>query len=177
MNEENWKPIAGYESRYDVSDHGRVRIVNYRGTGRYKIMRASCCSLGYPRVGLINHGRPKWDAHVHGLVAAAFIGPRPTGFHVNHKNAIKTDNTPVNLEYLTSGDNVRHALALGLMKIRGEENGHCKLTECKVAEIWKRSRAGESITELGREFSVTKQQISHIRDGREWKWLTSTLAA
>lgn len=38
----------------------------------------------------------------HHLVAEKFLGERPEGVHIHHKNGIKTDNRPENLEYLAS---------------------------------------------------------------------------
>ncbi len=47
--------------------------------------------------------------NVHVLVAAAWIGPRPVGMHVNHKDGRKTNCRPSNLEYVTPSENQLHA--------------------------------------------------------------------
>ena len=42
-----------------------------------------------------------------------FIGTRPEGMVVNHKNGVKTDNRLENLEYITSRENTIHAFKMG----------------------------------------------------------------
>lgn len=51
---------------------------------------------------------------VHHLVAHVWIGHRPPGMQINHKNGIRNDNRVENLEYVTPLENVKHAIALGL---------------------------------------------------------------
>lgn len=53
---------------------------------------------------------------VHRLVAEVFLGPRPEGYTVNHKNCDKQDNRAENLEYVTAGENVSHGFRSGCMK-------------------------------------------------------------
>lgn len=43
-------------------------------------------------------GRPKVK-YVHNLVAEAFLGTKPAGHVIHHKNGIRTDNRLSNLEY------------------------------------------------------------------------------
>ena len=77
---------------YQVSDAGRVkRSING------KILRPVRYSNGYCVVNL--SGR---RIGVHRLVALAFV-PNPDGLpQINHKNEIKTDNRPDNLEWCDS---------------------------------------------------------------------------
>lgn len=46
---------------------------------------------------------------VHQLVAAAFIGPKPKGKEVNHKDGNKKNNRADNLEYCTRSENILHS--------------------------------------------------------------------
>lgn len=64
---------------------------------------------GYLKVNI--YGKPK---SVHRLVAECAFGPCPTGLVVNHKDGNKLNNNPENLEYCTIGENIRHAINLGL---------------------------------------------------------------
>jgi len=47
------------------------------------------------------------DKTIHSLVAEAFIGPRPPGFEIDHKENGGTDNRLSNLEYVTGKENNR----------------------------------------------------------------------
>jgi len=105
--QEIWKDIPGYEGEYQASNLGRIRSL--------KILKAyPCHGTGYPVVSLGSDGRGRdaKRAHVHYLVAAAFLGPRPVGYHTNHKDGSRDNNNPENLEYITPGENARHSFRL-----------------------------------------------------------------
>lgn len=119
---ENWLPVIGYEGTYDVSDLGRVRRVGRatrsgkgRGGGARigRILRTQVVHGGYRTVHLWLAGSQKVHL-VAGLVAEAFIGPRPIGREVNHIDGVKKNNAAANLEYLTRSENLTHAYQLGL---------------------------------------------------------------
>ena len=50
---------------------------------------------------------------VHRLVAIAFIGLPDPGQQVNHIDGDKANNRSMNLEWMTAGENIRHAISLG----------------------------------------------------------------
>lgn len=108
---EIWKDIEGYKGIYQVRNMGRVRsltrkVWNYTKPGR--ILRPGSKKNGYLHVCLINGSKREKHAHVHRLVAAAFI-PNPDNLpEVNHKNYDKTDNRVENLEWCTSRYNKAH---------------------------------------------------------------------
>jgi DNA-binding winged helix-turn-helix (wHTH) protein len=104
-----WKKIAGTGDRYSVCTVGVVRNDD---TGR--VLRPGVTLSGYLAVVLVRNGKPT-TSRVHGIVAEAFIGPRPAGHVVNHKNGIKIDNRVSNLEYVTPRENSQHAISLGLV--------------------------------------------------------------
>ena len=126
---EIWHPVVGFEREYEVSDQGDVRRSGRaarRGSGRGggarigRSIKAHEVSGGYLSVQLWRDGRPSMHL-VHRLVAAAFIGPRPDGYEVNHKDGNKRRNTVANLEYLTRSDNLRHAYRTGLRAVTIEQ--------------------------------------------------------
>lgn len=48
--EEIWKDVRGYEGKYLVSDLGNVKNLNYRKTGREKILKTQSVRHGYLQV-------------------------------------------------------------------------------------------------------------------------------
>lgn len=108
---EIWKDIEGYEGIYQVSNMGRVRsltrkVWNYTKPGR--ILSPGAKENGYLHVALNNGEKREKHAHIHRLVAAAFI-PNPDNLpEVNHKNYDKKDNRVENLEWCTSRYNKAH---------------------------------------------------------------------
>jgi hypothetical protein len=118
--------------------------------------------------------RPK---SVHVLVALAFLGPRPAGLHVCHRNGDKTDNRPENLMYATPAENVRQSVEDHRTFIRGERVHTAKLTAAQVAEIKRRRDVGESLATLSAKFGVAMSNISAIARGRTWRHISLVAAA
>lgn len=108
---EVWKDIDGYEGVYQVSNMGRIKsltrkVWNYTKPGR--ILKPCMKENGYLHVSLHNGDKHEKHAHVHRLVAQAFI-PNPENLpEVNHKNFNKEDNRVENLEWCTSRYNKAH---------------------------------------------------------------------
>ena len=104
---ENWKAIAGYDGRYEVSDLGRVKSLNYNHTGTEKILKPQKNKYGYLLVGLCKDGKKK-TLTVHRLVADAFVPNPNTLDTVNHKDEVKTNNVASNLEWMSIKDNINY---------------------------------------------------------------------
>ena len=57
---------------------------------------------------------------VHGLIARAFIGPRPDNYDIDHINGDSSNNAPSNLRYVTHSQNLRGSRKItGNSKYRG----------------------------------------------------------
>lgn len=105
--------------------------------------------------------------YVHSLVAEAFLGDRPSGHVVGHKDDNKLNNCVENLEYLTPSQNTLNAFRTGrCLPNRGERSGSTPLTHVDVREI--KSRRLESSRVLGEEFGVSRSTIDNIKRGRTW---------
>ena len=98
MNEE-WRDIKEYEGKYQVSNLGRVKSLNYNNTKKEKILK-SRNNRGYLCVTLYKEGKSK-TCKVHRLVAQAFIENSNNYLEVNHKDENKTNNCVENLEWCT----------------------------------------------------------------------------
>lgn len=127
--EELWKPIAGYEGLYEVSNCGRIKGLagraGYHGTHDHIKAQHKNRIVGteHLRVTLSRDSKRKHHS-VHRLVAFAFIGPPPDALHIhiNHIDGDPANNCAGNLEWVTPEENVRHAARLGLMP-SGDRNG------------------------------------------------------
>ncbi len=102
----------------------------------------------------------------HRLVCRHFVGPIPPGMTVNHKNGVKDDNRPENLEIASYSENMRHAFRTELKSQWGENNPAARLTNIQVEEIRKRyAEGGVTQAQLGEKYGVTFQTISDIVRG------------
>jgi hypothetical protein len=93
---EEWRPVLGWESRYEVSDLGCVR----REDG---LILTISLNYGHPVVLLKGEGRARKQA-VSRLVADAFLpalGERP--YFVEHKDGDRTNNRVENIEWKRGG--------------------------------------------------------------------------
>lgn len=112
---EIWKPILGYEGKYSVSSHGRVRN-NLTGHTR----RGCRTRSGYLHLSL-SHNKDVKYVYVHRLVAKCFLEQADGRMEVNHKDGNKWNNRADNLEWVTPADNMKHALETGLCSPYGND--------------------------------------------------------
>lgn len=97
--EEDWKWIKGYEGQYQISNHGRIK--SFKKTEGGYILSNQNATGDYLRIVLINSVTKKNKSKaIHQLVAEHFIGERPQGYHVHHKDGNKQNNIVSNLEYI-----------------------------------------------------------------------------
>jgi len=158
---EEWRPVQGSRLNYMVSSFGRIQ------NGDGEIIHGKIHHKGYRRV-LPNGKHGKVQA-VHQLVAAAFLGPCPDGYEIDHCDTRKTNNWVGNLEYVTHAENIRRSELYGLpADRRGENNGRAKLTWDDVADIRAAAAQGVTKAELSRQYEVTDVTIGNIVSGKLW---------
>ncbi len=97
---EVWKDIPGYEGKYQASNYGRIR--GPRGVNKPFKSRD-----GY-LVATLFFQKQKIRTGTHRLVALAFIPNPEDKPQINHKNGIRHDNRPENLEWVTCSENNLH---------------------------------------------------------------------
>lgn len=165
-----WRDIPGYEGVYQVSDTGLVRRMKTGGnTYIGKILVSPVGSSGYPFLLLfVNASRKHWK--VHQLVMLAFVGQRPAGKEINHKNGIKTDNRLENLEYITHQENITHTIQLKGCAVQGIKNHRAKLNDEKVREIRRLYSSGVMrIPKLSALYGVSTNVMWRVVNRVSWK--------
>lgn len=171
MPGEIWAPIPGYLGLYEVSDKGRVRSLDRLCLGRDgreelhpgKILAPQKLKNGYLEVYLCR-GKGKKHRTIHSLVAEVFLGPRPEGHDVLHKDGNRENNDVANLGYNTRAENLHSTYSYGGKQATG------KLSLNDVDEIRDRLSKGELCADIAKTFGVTTRAIQHIRDGRNFAW-------
>ena len=162
---EEWKPIKDYEGLYEVSNLGRVKSLNYKRTGKEKILKNIECRNGYLAVSLTKLGKQK-VFYIHKLVAEAFI-PNPDNLpQVNHIDGNKKNNKVSNLEWCDNAYNQKHAWDNNLQSIRHARN--CKLSQEQADFIRQEYLNGSSISELSTFYQVSKTTIKDILNGKHY---------
>ncbi|MBM3984018.1 MAG: hypothetical protein FJ304_27870 [Planctomycetes bacterium] len=151
--DELWRDIPGFPD-YQAGSSGGIRS---RKRGDWNVLRPTAHSrTGYLVVSLRVGGRYVARS-VHRLVAVAFLG-EANGRDVNHKNGNKHDNALANLEYLSRGDNHRHAYRTRLREPVGK-----RLTDEQVREI-ARLQGVVPQKVIAREFGVSRATVGLIHN-------------
>ena len=160
MKNEEWRTVVIdgeiYEG-YEVSNQGRVRSLNYRGTGKVKELRLIVDNGGYLTVRLRKDGKTK-SCLVHRLVAYAFIpNDNPTEkTEVNHIDENKINNRTDNLEWCNREQNINHGT-------RTERSVKAKSKKVKCIET---NVVYESIIDVERKLGLNHSHISKCCKGK-----------
>lgn len=115
------------------------------------------------------HGRRS----AHRLVAQAFIPNPDNKPQVNHIDGNKFNNHVSNLEWVTSSENIQHALINGLKK-SGENNYLSVLTNEQVKwlrAVYKPYDKEFGAIPLARKFGVSEQTIRVAIRGKHYKFI------
>ena len=116
MPDEIWRPVAGHEGSYEVSNMGRVRSVDRAvemlsrwGKPVVKRLRGRVLKPGTDLNGylfiFLGAGNIR---RIHRLVADAFVGKVDEEV-VNHLNGVRSEAAAKNLEWTTTSGNNLHA--------------------------------------------------------------------
>lgn len=155
---EEWKDIIGYEGKYQVSNLGRIKSLNYNNTGEEGILDGDTNKRGYKVVNLSKNGKGRTFL-LHRLVAIAFI-PNPNNLpEVNHINEDKNNNCVDNLEWCTSEYNANYGTRN--KRISKNRKGKCA---GKEHPNYGKSRSKETTQKMS-ENSTNKTKVINLDTG------------
>lgn len=128
--------------RYTITSDGRVFSITSN-----KYMTPQIDRDGYVTISLIGYS----TARVHRLVAWEFYPEtRNIELTVDHKDGNKQNNDYTNLEWVTSAENTRRAIEMGLRNTNGENNGNNKYSEQFIHDICALFESGKSAMDVYR---------------------------
>lgn len=108
-----WVPIPHFMGIYEININGSIRSKHKRYFNHIVSQRID--RAGYWVVRLNKNGKTR-TLFVHRLLAQIFLVKPEEKCCVNHINGIKTDNRIENLEWVTHGENMKHAYDMNLIK-------------------------------------------------------------
>jgi len=169
---EIWKPIIGFEKKYEISNLGRVKSLNYRKTKKEQILKPRI-TRGYLYVCFGYRGK---NYYIHHLVLDNFVGCRPTTRHeAAHLDGVKSNNRQSNLLWKTHEEN-EHDKVIHQTKVLGQAQWKSILTEEDVVFIrnnYQKGRRGISssfsLTGLANKFNVKPMTIFDVIKRNTWK--------
>lgn len=177
---EAWRPVPGFESAYEVSDHGRLRSlprvarngIHVRGG----ICHGSVNSSGHISVTLSAAGNRRYTC-VHTLVLEAFVGPRPDGMEACHGEGGPADNRVTNLRWDSRSENKLDEVRAG--RHHNTKKSACprnhaleapNLVKAQLALGWRQCRAcateHAAAYRQGRSFDSARADAQYTRIAR-----------
>lgn len=176
---EEWRPIAGYEGRYEISNLGRARSLRVaKRTGDVErekplLLKGSVMKSGRRSISLFAPQRPKKMVLVARTVLSTFGSPAPPGMECCHCDGDCTNDNLTNLRWDTHRENIRDVRRHGSSTApkrpaQGSAHWAASLSEddarCIRAEPYFRG-VGKM---LAGAFGTSNNVISCIRNGKTW---------
>lgn len=169
---EQWKPVAGYEGLYEVSDLGRVRrlprfqVLNDRwGKPFHRLLSGMMLNPTLTDRYLCVNLRKEGKGHttrLNILVCSHFNGAKPTADACAlHNNGDRFDNRAVNLRWGSHLENAADREAHG-RTAKGERQHSARLTASDVQDIRRQVAAGTTMADASRLYGVHKGTVRNI---------------
>ena len=148
-NKEIWKDIKGYEGKYQISNTGKVRSLNYNNTGKIKELKLKLNKYGYYEVKLSKNNKAK-DYMVGKLVAEHFINTTKKNDEMEVMHIYDSKNNEVkNLKYAYRSEILHNMYKKGSRKIgKPSEN-----------IITFRGKSYKSYTAIGKDYGISKERF------------------
>lgn len=160
------KKIPGFEGYY-IDHNSKIY------TKDFLVRKQSLNKDGYLYITISQNGVNR-HLTAHRAVALAFVpNPNPEILtDVNHKNGIRTDNRPINLEWCTRQYNVVHGFKTNGRTVKGRpgsSNALSKLTEVQVKDIKNLLGAGTPYITIQTDYGVSYSTVYRIANNLGWQ--------
>lgn len=165
---ETWRPIPGWEGRYEASDRGRIRSVFRQGVARTgRVLRPAFAKCGgYPQVALCRDGVQRTE-YVHRLVLTAFVGPCPEGMEAAHADGDPSNNAASNLAWKVHVDNEADKVRHGTLLL-GTARHNARLNERLVRAMRRLAAEGVSQQDIAEQFGVALTTAHNVVRRKTW---------
>lgn len=175
---EYWIEVKGHP-RYLVSTLGRVKCVDYRGTGKERLCKLKDNGNGYLQVAIDRKLK-----YVHRLVLESFIPNPQNKPEVEHKDTKRDNNVVGNLKWVSHKENYRNHLTRKHMsennakpmlgKFGAEHNRSVAIVQLtldgKFIKKW--PAASEAVRELGiNKGSICSCCKGKLNEAGGYKWV------
>jgi hypothetical protein len=160
---ETW--VKCEEGPWFISNQGNMRFDNtvYHPHLRGQPIKFRENINGYHFTSITDYQGHRVNIILHILVAKYFLGAKPEGCEIHHRNEDKSDNRADNLAYVTHFENCRRH------QIKHRKH---RLSPADVREIVEANRIGIPIRQLGRMYGVSHQTICAIIHKKMWRTVT-----
>lgn len=156
MEEEIWKDIVGYEGKYQVSNLGNVRSLNYNNTGKIRNLKPKTNRYGYLEVKLSKNNKTK-NFLVSTLVGNTFLDNNGNKPKIMHKNGNTIDNTVYNLKRAYISE-IKFNMYKNGKRIIGKPSGN---------KISYKGKAYKTYAEIAKNYEIDSDRFLH-RINRGW---------
>jgi len=156
-----FRTIQGWQGLYKINEKGEVLSLNYRRTGKPKLVKLNYSSSGYVYVNLNKHNIGHKHS-LHRLVAQTFLNNPENKPQVNHKDGNKRNNHLKNLEWATAKENRRHGIDNGFITFRHGAAHKCAVLTEKQRNWIKLLSKDYSRSDLSDIFNISITTINKI---------------
>lgn len=163
--EEIFKEIEGYESKYLISNYGRIKSKNYHNTGRDEFLKIQTNRNGYQHISIWYKGETKMYS-IHRLVWKTFKGEIPEGYEVNHMDENPSNNRLDNLNLLTHKENMNWGTCIERMASKLKGRKHSEETKQKMSKAGK-GRYNEKNCKVVLQYDLNDNLIKEWPSGME----------
>jgi len=155
---ERWEYVPDYPE-YMISSNGRVVSLKH---GKVRLLKLQPNTMGRLHF-VVSVGNRVKTIPASTMVARVFIGPKPDGLLVLHRDDVKTNNRASNLYYGNQSQNLRDCIRNGNHRPPvGSRNGMAKLDEEKVSRIRSEIREETLRIDVGHERNGLSQVLSGV---------------